>query len=236
MPFFQKILRNAHYQKFEEKRLKYLFRSQFNDKSLLDIGCGQGRNLELLRPYCSKISGIDINPEQIQALKNKGFDVFLPNELPDEKYDILLMSHVVEHLSTTDLIRFIENYLPLLKEDGHLIILTPMPGIRFWHDYTHVRPYTPQSFGMLFGIINAPAEFSIKIKMQLDDIYFFKDSWRIRNNRSYFRFPNKKTNIATSIPQKLIAFLNILGAGLHIISNGYFGTLVSWMGIYKKKN
>lgn len=236
MKITNNFLSKAHYQKFEEKKLISLFQSQFNKKSLLDIGCGQGKYLELLSPYCSKIKGVDINPEQIKKLKNKGFDVFSPSELPNEKYDILLMSHIVEHLSTKDLIAFINNYLRLLKEDGHLIILTPMPGIRFWHDYTHIRPYTPQSFGMLFGIIAAPAAFKIENKMELDDIYFFKDSWRIRNSRFYFTSLNKKKNVLIKFIQSIISISNIITAGMHVFSNGHLGITASWMGIYRKNN
>lgn len=233
MGTIQSLFNKAHYQKFEEKHLKHLFKQTLSGKSLLDIGCGQGRYLHLLQPYCTKISGIDVNPEQVQKLRSEGFDVYLPDALPQQKYDVILMSHIVEHLSAKELVDFLDTYLSYLKNDGYLIILTPMPGIRFWHDYTHIRPYTPQSFGMLFGIINAPAAFRTNIKMQLNDIYFFNDSWRIRNNRSYFKLPGMKTTITEKITQKLITIFNIFGAGIHILSNGRIGTSASWMGIYK---
>lgn len=233
MGLTQNLLSKAHYQKFEEKYLERLFKAEFSGKSLLDIGCGQGRYLRLLAPYCAKNSGIDVNPEQVQKLQNEGFDVHLPGDLHPQKYDVILMSHIVEHLPPKELVAFIDDYLPLLKSDGHLIILTPMPGIRFWHDYTHIRPYTPQSIGMLFGILGAPAAFRSKVKMKLVTIHFFRDSWRIRNSRFYFSSHPPKENTAARLIRTLLFKTNIALAILYLFSNGRLGTLASWMGIYQ---
>lgn len=205
-------------------------------KSLLDVGCGQGRYLHLLKGYCTRIKGIDANPDQVENLRNEGFDVSLPGELLQQKYDILLMSHIVEHLSAQELVTFIDKYLPLLEDDGYLIILTPLPGIRFWHDYTHIRPYTPQSFGMLFGIIGAPAAFRSRKKMNLEEIHFFRDSWRIRNNKHYFPFQTGSESISTKIFRNLVFAINVVFAQIYVSSHGRAGTLASWMGIYRNTN
>jgi len=236
MSKIKNLFNQAHYQKFEEEKLKTLFKTKFQGKSLLDIGCGQGRYLRLLQEYCTKIKGIDANPDQVKNLLNEGFDASLPNEPLQQKYDVLLMSHIVEHLSAQELVAFIDKYLPSLEDDGYLIILTPLPGIRFWHDYTHIRPYTPQSLGMLFGIIGAPAAFRSKNKMNLEEIHFFRDSWRIRNNKYYFPFHTDNESIFTKTFRNMIFATNVIFAKIYILSNGKAGTLASWMGIYRNIN
>lgn len=233
MNAIQVLFAKAHYQKLEERCLERLFATRFKGKSLLDIGCGQGKYLRLLNVHCSRITGVDANPMQVDALRQEGFEVYLPEELPVRKYEILLMSHVVEHLSAKDLVAFMDRYLPMLEDDGRLVVITPMPGIRFWHDYTHVRPYTPQSLGMMFGILGGPAAFRPQIGMALEEIWFFRDSWRVRNNRYYFPLPPEGVGEGTIYFRRLIVVANAVLAGLHAISGGRLGKLTSWMGVYR---
>ena len=167
-----------------------------------------------------------MNPQQVESLRGEGYEVYLPEDLPGKEYDILLMAHVIEHMSPEALVNFMDHYLPMLKEDGRLIILTPMPGVRFWHDFTHIRPYTPQSLGMMFGIINGPASLRISKRLVLENIRFFRDRWCTRANRHYYPLNG-------SILEMIILIVNILLAGLHAISGGRLGALASWLGIYK---
>ena len=234
----QSLFASTHYQKLEEKYLCQLFSEHLQGRSVLDIGCGEGRYLRLLQNSCSKMTGVDFNMVQVNALRQEGFNTFTPDELPiQNKYDVLLMSHVIEHLDPEKLVQFMDHYLSMLAENGILIILTPMPGVRFWHDYTHVRPYTPQSLGMMFGILNGPVAFRPKNKMLLKRIYFFRDSWRIRDSRYYY--PIKifsKPNLKEKTGKYFIFLMNTTLASLHAISGGRFGTTASWIGIYQKTN
>ncbi|MDR3054343.1 MAG: class I SAM-dependent methyltransferase [Zoogloeaceae bacterium] len=226
----QKLFSHTHYQKLEEKYLSHLFDSPFKGKSVLDIGCGDGKYLRLLRESCSSLTGVDMNPQQVEDLCRDGYEVFLPDTLPGErKYDILLMSHIIEHMQAEALVNFMDHYLPMLKEDGRLIIITPMPGTRFWYDFTHIRPYTPQSLGMMFGIINAPASLRMSNRLILEDIRFFRDRWCTRTNRHYYPLNG-------GIRETMILMVNILLAGLFAISGGRLGTLASWLGTYKHRD
>jgi SAM-dependent methyltransferase len=233
---YSALLAKAHYQRLEEVFLEQQFATQFKGRRVLDIGCGEGKYLRLLSPYCETITGVDTNPEQVRQLKESGFDAHLPSELVSGQYDVLLMSHIVEHMAASDLVAFLDCYLPMLHDDGHLIIMTPLPGLRFWHDFTHVRPYTPQSFGMMFGILAGPAAFHPRIRMELQEIHFFRDSWRIRHQRYYYPTPSLQiaNGWAPRLIANLITLVNALLASLFVVSHGRLGVLASWAGIYKK--
>lgn len=227
----QKLFSSTHYQILEERRLAQILSSNFKGKRILDIGCGQGKYLRLLKNISSEVTGVDVNSVQVENLRKEGFNAYTPDNLPAQKYDLLLMSHIVEHMAPEDLIAFMDKYLEMLEENGALLLLTPMPGIRFWHDYTHIRPYTPQSIGMMFGILNGPVSFKPKNKLMLNEIWFFRDSWRIRNHRSYYPSPQGNRD---TFNRYLILTINIVLAGLHAISRGRLGILASWAGIYRK--
>lgn len=236
MQKFNSLFSKTHYQRMEEKHIKKLFKCDFSQKKILDIGCGKGKYLRLLDQSCKEITGVDINPQQVLELRQEGFNVFTPDELPKEKkYDVLLMSHIIEHFNAKELLNFFENYIAMLADDGALVIYTPMPGVRFWHDYTHVRPYTPQSLGMIFGILDGPSEFTVKNKMRLENISFFRDSWRVRDSRYFYSIKNEKNSPSIIIMKKMIIYINLFLAGLHIISHGKLGRISSWSGVYRKE-
>jgi SAM-dependent methyltransferase len=214
------LFARTHYQRLEERHMAKLFDTRFKGKSVLDIGCGHGKYLRLLHGRCSLVVGVDANSVQVEELRREGHEVFPPEELPERQYDILLMSHVIEHMPPETLLAFMDRYLPMLKDDGRLIVITPLPGMRFWFDFTHIRPYTPQSLGMMFGILDGPAALKLKTRLSLEDIWFFRDSWRCRMNRRYYGDG--------------ILLANALLAGLHVASGGRLGALASWLGIYKR--
>src|SRR5664279_6302106 len=83
---------------------------------LLDVGCGYGRNLGTTKNLCGTCIGVDINPEIVRANKERGFECYTPEELPRDglKFDVVLMSHVIEHFAPNDLLEFMDGYLDLL--------------------------------------------------------------------------------------------------------------------------
>lgn len=108
---------------------------------VLDIGCGIGRNLAHLGGHGV---GIDHNPACVAGARERGFTAYTPDEFAASvdarpgAFDSLLVAHVLEHLDedgATDLLR---RYLPYVRDDGRLIMITPQEaGQR--SDPTHVR-------------------------------------------------------------------------------------------------
>lgn len=68
---------------------------------VLDVGCGYGRNLRVLREVGCEAVGVEVNPDCIATIRAAGFRCLRPEELDeaDAGYDVVLMSHIIEHFA-----------------------------------------------------------------------------------------------------------------------------------------
>ena len=69
-------------------------------ESVLDVGCGAGVFLDIIRPHCKKVAGLDISHVAINLLRAKGIEgkvCELP-EIPDKSFDVVVATEIVEHL------------------------------------------------------------------------------------------------------------------------------------------
>ncbi|MBR3834092.1 MAG: class I SAM-dependent methyltransferase [Lachnospiraceae bacterium] len=108
----------------------------YDDKSILDIGCGDGRHLCFFKEQGFKeICGTEISEEIVKKLKkdleNIGeFDirVGVNNNLgfEDDKFDCLLSWNVCYYLDDKmDFVSHINEYARVLKKDGILVFSIP---------------------------------------------------------------------------------------------------------------
>jgi 2-polyprenyl-3-methyl-5-hydroxy-6-metoxy-1,4-benzoquinol methylase len=108
---------------------------------VLDVGCGLGRNLLHLG---GNGIGINHNPDSVAIARSRGLKAFLPEEFAASSYcksgsfDTLLCAHVVEHMSFAAAQRLVSDYLPLVRPDGQVILITPQEA-GFRSDPTHVE-------------------------------------------------------------------------------------------------
>jgi len=102
-------------------------------KSILDVGCG-GQDFDYNNPawlhnqikgIARDLDGVDIESEAIKAMREKGYSVFSTDELKlsGKKYEIILMSDVIEHVN--DPVEFLRFYSSFLTTEGKMIITTP---------------------------------------------------------------------------------------------------------------
>jgi SAM-dependent methyltransferase len=108
--------------------------------TVLDVGCGIGRNLCNLP---SSSVGVDHNLASVSRAHEQGLTAYLPSDFhaSDDavpKFDSLLFSHVLEHMDERAADALIAEFLPYLKKDGRLLIITPQER-GFNSDPTHVR-------------------------------------------------------------------------------------------------
>jgi SAM-dependent methyltransferase len=213
----------------ESKKLLQLIGQHVKaDARILDVGCGYGRNLEQLQlGGFSNITGIDINPEIVASNKRRGFNCIGLNDLDVAvgKFDLILMSHVIEHFSPLDLKNFIDGYLDFLTPKGYLVIATPLMSDYFYDDFDHVKPYHPAGILQVFGKGSAQIQYYGKNKLALRDIWFRK---------GYYRLSFCKANYMKTRWTRAIQAFTFASVCLFFISNGFVGKKDAWVGVFQK--
>ena len=115
---------------------------------ILDIGCGEGRFLELC-DYNHSL-GCDHSHKSLKICHDKGYNVVhvkLPymNRIKTNFAGSVHLSHVIEHFTPNDALKLLQEIHRVLKPGGTLIIRTPLLTSGFYNDFTHVKPYNPQA-------------------------------------------------------------------------------------------
>jgi len=127
---------------------------RLNLGSVLEIGCGIGRNLIDLGKTTRSI-GIDHNPNSVAVAVSRELLAFTPEQFLRSHYaqpssfDSLLVSHVAEHMRRDEMVSLLNEYLGYLRRGARIVIITPQEaGHR--SDPTHVEF---MDFEILAGIM-----------------------------------------------------------------------------------
>lgn len=109
----------------------------------LEVGCSIGVLSALLAPHCTTLTAIDASPTaiaeasaSIAAPSNVSFDVrTVPDEFPDGRFDLIVLSEVLYYFSRPDLMRLAAKCLAAASPDGDLLLCHwlgetdyPLPG------------------------------------------------------------------------------------------------------------
>ena len=131
------------------------FFTEAGARKVLDLGCGRGLFLELLRDAGIEAFGVDSDAEAVALCRDNGFQVeqadvleFLEQAAEGEaRYDGVFCSHLIEHLDTDAAMTMIRSCAGLMAPGGRLVLVTPnvenleVWSGTFWLDPTHQRPY-----------------------------------------------------------------------------------------------
>ncbi|MER7516720.1 class I SAM-dependent methyltransferase [Streptomyces sp. NPDC126499] len=108
---------------------------------VLDVGCGIGRNLLNCGPNSV---GVDHNATSVATCRERGLTAYTPDELAQAadcgpgSFDSLLCAHVLEHMDEELGNSILEQYLPLVKPGGSVVLICPQEA-GYKTDATHVR-------------------------------------------------------------------------------------------------
>lgn len=139
---------------------------------LLDVACGRGEWLELLRRHGHSAKGVDINRSALEQCKDLGLDVveedaveFLRKQ-PENAFSAITCFHYLEHLDFKSLVALLDESLRVLMPGGLAIFETPnarnilVSAGNFYRDPTYrnlVFPDTMESFAELRGFAESTA-------------------------------------------------------------------------------
>jgi len=168
-------------------RKKYLeyFSKEF---PIVDIGCGDGFFIRLLKEQGYSAIGVDANSSCIKKCKERNIRVFREDALSyleqnQKSFGGIICSHLIEHIPNDHLNSFIRRCYEAMIQNGILLIITPNinnlgGSANFWNDPTHIRPFTLSSMQKLLS----------KNRFEIIRIGYDKDT-KLSVRKKLFHFP-----------------------------------------------
>lgn len=124
-----------------------IMKNRIRTGPILDFGAGIGSFSELVRDRGVKVDCLEIDSNQCEILREKGFQVFAASEaIPDESYDYIFSLNVFEHIQ--DDVAALKECARILRPGGGLYIYVPAFPILFGamdRKVQHCRRYTRAS-------------------------------------------------------------------------------------------
>jgi SAM-dependent methyltransferase len=161
-------------------------KTQRGNLKALDLGCGRGEWLELLKEWGIEAEGIDLDASMLSICYEMGLNVHEDNALtvlakmPSSSLDIISGFHIAEHLDFPDLVALVRNAFKALKPGGLLILETPnseniaVATSSFYLDPTHHNPLPIQLLSFLFEYAGFSAVKEVRLNA---DIVVNQNSW-----------------------------------------------------------
>lgn len=130
-------------------------------RDVLDVGCGRGEFLDLLRAGGVAARGVDSDADMVLRCREKGLDVARADalahlaELPPASLGGLFCAQVIEHWRTPAVVAFVQQAARILAPGAPLVIETLNPESLlvlyrwFWLDLTHERLVHPDALQYL---------------------------------------------------------------------------------------
>ncbi len=140
-----------------QRRYLSLFPPASEPGRIVDVGCGRGEMLALLKQAGHDVMGVDLDLGMVEICKERGLPAVVDDGihfLSQTEHDSLkgiFCAQVVEHLITPEMEQLVVLALQSLRIGGVLVIETINPrssfalGNHFYADTSHVRPVHPET-------------------------------------------------------------------------------------------
>jgi SAM-dependent methyltransferase len=127
---------------------------------VLDVGCGRGELLSVLKAAGIESRGIDADADMAAYARGEGLDVEQADaivyleSLEDSSLGGIFAAQVVEHLPPPTLVRLLELAHAKLRPGGVLVAetinpLSPLALRNYYADLTHAQPLVPETLALL---------------------------------------------------------------------------------------
>ncbi len=107
-------------------RLNRLKKNLASHISVLEIGCGTGAFLNIIRPFVKSVTGVEVDSDSQRWITDKlHIPVFsdIREINPGTRFDVIVMFHVLEHLP--DPVAYLAQLKNFLAEGGRIFIEVP---------------------------------------------------------------------------------------------------------------
>ena len=161
-------------QTFEKLQLGDFEKELDFPRKVLEIGCGEGKVLEVLKDRGWDVLGLDISERIVKTCQEAGLKVIAGSieetSLSDNSFDLVGMFHLIEHL--IEPLKALRKVFKILKKNGRLII--EMPFLTNEQDFLldckdlyHLFFFTEKSLQRMLNI----AGFTYVDKLIYDDVF-----------------------------------------------------------------
>ncbi len=127
---------------------------------ILDVGCGRGEFLTLLRSAGKRAVGVDRDADMVDHSRADGHDVTLGNatehlaSLPEDSLGGLFAAQVVEHMPPGPLVAFLDAASRVIRPGGVIVLETINPASlsalrNYFSDLTHAQPLVAETLAFL---------------------------------------------------------------------------------------
>jgi 2-polyprenyl-3-methyl-5-hydroxy-6-metoxy-1,4-benzoquinol methylase len=94
---------------------------------LLDVGCGSGEWLSVMKNLGWEVEGLDFDENAVRVARQTGLNVHCgaleDQRFPDGSFDAVTLNHVIEHVP--DPVKTLKECARILKKGGKLVLATP---------------------------------------------------------------------------------------------------------------
>ena len=154
---------DMRWHQWSEYKLVPLLRDLPLDTPILDLGCGAGQMLQLLKDQgFTNASGIDVSAEQVCEAADRGLnaavgDVFQHLRDSQSNFGAIVALDFVEHFDKSEQFPLFESIYAALRPGGRLIIETPNGEGLFasqviYGDLTHLTIFSEGSLSQLLRV------------------------------------------------------------------------------------
>ena len=125
----------------------YVFAEKYINGDVLELGCGEGRGIDIILKKSKSFTAIDKISEITERLSIKyPKEKFISSSFPplinieDNSFDTIVTFQVIEHINNDNL--FVEEIYRILRPGGKALISTPNIEMTLTRNPWHIREYT----------------------------------------------------------------------------------------------